>query len=302
MKISKLTLLGLILPALVIVAWLSMRFWPVNDSQVIDGGVLEEQNSATSSAVGNDLEPVAEQNNDDLFKLTQPEAGSIVTSPLVMSGQARGTWFFEASFPIRLEDASGNLIASTIGTASGDWMTEDFVPFLASLEFVVASDTEAVIIFQKDNPSDMREYDREVRVPVILKATKPDQMTVKVYFTNNILDPEVTCQKVFAVERQVTKTAGVARAALEELLKGASESEQVQGYSSNLNAGITINSLKIDGQTAYVDFDKQMEEGMGGSCRTAAIRAQIIETLRQFPTISEVVISVEGRTEDILQP
>jgi len=34
----------------------------------------------------------------------------------------------------------------------------------------------------------------------------------------------------------------------------------------------------------------------------AAIRAQIRETLKQFPTVDEVIISIDGRTEDILQP
>jgi len=41
---------------------------------------------------------------------------------------------------------------------------------------------------------------------------------------------------------------------------------------------------------------------VGGSCRVSAIRAQIIETLKQFSTVKNVVISINGRTEDILQP
>jgi V8-like Glu-specific endopeptidase len=36
--------------------------------------------------------------------------------------------------------------------------------------------------------------------------------------------------------------------------------------------------------------------------RVTAVRAQITETLRQFDTVNNVVISVEGRTEDVLQP
>ena len=34
----------------------------------------------------------------------------------------------------------------------------------------------------------------------------------------------------------------------------------------------------------------------------AAIRVQITETLEQFPTVDSVIISIDGRTEDILQP
>ncbi len=294
MKVSKIMLIGMGLPALLIICWLIIRFSPINS--------FLGQNRITDGLTKNDTPLVTPTNNDNLFKLTSPTSGSTVTSPLTLSGEARGTWFFEGSFPVRLEDVNGNVVTSTIATSSEEWMTEEFIPFLAYLDFSVTTDTQAIIVFQKDNPSDIRANDREVRVPVILKATEKEQMTVKAFFTNTILDPEMTCQKVFAVDRQVAKTTGVARSALEELLKGVNDSEKSKGYFSNLNTGITIKSLRIENKTAYVDFDKKIEEGIGGSCRTSAIRAQIIKTLQQFPTISDVVISVEGRTEDILQP
>jgi spore germination protein GerM len=45
-----------------------------------------------------------------------------------------------------------------------------------------------------------------------------------------------------------------------------------------------------------------LEFQVGGSCRVAAIRAQITDTLKQFPPVDEVIISIDDRTEDILQP
>jgi len=45
-----------------------------------------------------------------------------------------------------------------------------------------------------------------------------------------------------------------------------------------------------------------LEFQVGGSCRVAAISAQIMETLKQFPTVKDVIISINSRTEDILQP
>lgn len=51
-----------------------------------------------------------------------------------------------------------------------------------------------------------------------------------------------------------------------------------------------------------IDFDERLEFQVGGSCRVAAISAQIRETLKQFPQVKEVIISINGRTEDILQP
>jgi spore germination protein GerM len=53
---------------------------------------------------------------------------------------------------------------------------------------------------------------------------------------------------------------------------------------------------------AKVDFDKQIEYQLGGSCRVSALRSQIEETLKQFPTVHKVIISVDGRIDDALQP
>ena len=63
-----------------------------------------------------------------------------------------------------------------------------------------------------------------------------------------------------------------------------------------------IQSLTIENSVAKVDFDEQLEFQVGGSCRVTAIRAQIRETLKQFPIIDSVIISINGRTEDVLQP
>ncbi len=125
---------------------------------------------------------------------------------------------------------------------------------------------------------------------------------VKVFFGNNSLDPGVSCKEVFPVLRTIPKTDAVGRAAINELLLGPTDEERSAGYFTSVNPGVTLQSLRIASGTAYADFDETLEEGIGGSCRVAAIRWQIIETLKQFPTIENVVISINGRSEDILQP
>lgn len=125
---------------------------------------------------------------------------------------------------------------------------------------------------------------------------------VKVYFNNDKLDPEFSCNKVFPVEREIEKTEAVARAALEELFRGPTKEEKSRGFFTSINPEVKIQKLTIENGTAKVDFDEQLEFQVGGSCRVAAIRAQIRETLKQFPTVKEVLISINGRTEDILQP
>ena len=130
-----------------------------------------------------------------------------------------------------------------------------------------------------------------------------ETMTVKIFFGNSIFDPEILdCQKNFSVERTIPKTEAVARAALEQLLAGPTDEEKAEGYFTSINPGVKIQSLVIANGVANVDFDEQLEFQVGGSCRVAAIASEIRETLKQFSTVEDVVISINGRTEDILQP
>ena len=127
-------------------------------------------------------------------------------------------------------------------------------------------------------------------------------ITVKIFFGNVKDDPEVlNCEKVYSVERQVFKNKAKMQV-LEELLKGPTLEEQEKGYSTNINSGVNINSLVVENSIAKVDFDEQLEYQLGGSCRVSAIRSQITGTLVQFSEINDVIISINDRTEDILQP
>ena len=94
-----------------------------------------------------------------------PLADAIVTSPLTVTGKARGTWYFEASFPVRLLDDEGNELAVVPAQAQSDWMTKEYVEFSAVLTFTTTAKT-GTLVLQKDNPSGMPEYDRSVSLPV----------------------------------------------------------------------------------------------------------------------------------------
>lgn len=232
--------------------------------------------------------------------VSYPAENQIISSPLSIEGKARGTWFFEASFPIKLLDKDGNVIAAAIAEAQGEWMTEDFVPFKAKLSWNSLTQMSGTLIFEKDNPSGLLENAKEFRLPIIIGVS--DNIIVKAYFNNSNLDPEASCNKVFPVEREIPKTQAVARAAIEELLKGPIDEEKSQGFFTSINTGVKIQSLTIENGVAKIDFDEQLEFQVGGSCRVAAIRAEITQTLKQFPTVKNVVISINNRTEDILQP
>lgn len=110
--------------------------------------------------IGNELEKT------DLIRLDAPRPNQVITSPLEIHGQARGTWFFEGDFPIKLFNENDELIATSIAQAQGEWMTEGFVPFSADLVFDALADVRGTLILIKDNPSDKIELNDELRTPV----------------------------------------------------------------------------------------------------------------------------------------
>ncbi len=227
--------------------------------------------------------------------VTSPVANNRVDSPITVTGRAR---VFENQFNWRLKNAVGSVLleGSAMTNAQemgqyGDFTIKIPVPMNQGSSFIV----EVFDYSAKDGTlQDL------VRVSVALATT--ETATVKAFFMNDRLDPEVTCQKTFPVERQIIKTKEVAYLALTELLKGPTAAERAQDYGTSIPSGVKINSLNIRSGTAYVDFDGTLDYQVGGSCRVAAISHQIMATLMQFSSVKNVVISINGRTEDILQP
>jgi len=250
--------------------------------------------------IGNVLE------KKDLIQVTNLQVNQLIESPLFIEGEARGYWFFEASFPIKIFDENDFLLGITNAQALGDWMTEDFVPFRATLVFAVPSSQKGTLVLEKDNPSGLPENADELKFPVVFKEIQEigETMIVKISLSDSryVNEPYFDCSRTIAIEREVPKTQGVAKAAIEALLRGATEDEIAQGYVSNIPLGVRLQKITIENGVVKVEFDEQLEFQVGGSCRVAAIRAQIIQTLKQFPTVQEVIISINGRTEDILQP
>jgi hypothetical protein len=102
----------------------------------------------------------------NLIRVSVPAPGAVIESPLTVIGEARGIWYFEASFPIELHDAEGNVLKTIVAQAQDEWMTENFVPFTATLTFPSQPPGEGTLVFRKDNPSGFPEHDAELRIPV----------------------------------------------------------------------------------------------------------------------------------------
>src|SRR3989344_9274345 len=104
----------------------------------------------------------------DLVVLTRPIAGEYILSPVIIEGRARGTWFFEASFPIVIVDWDGLIIGQGIAQAQSEWMTTDYVPFRAEISFIKSVvKNNGWIILKKDNPSGLSQNDDAFEVAIV---------------------------------------------------------------------------------------------------------------------------------------
>jgi len=99
--------------------------------------------------------------------VSQPPSNTVVKSPLIVAGEARGTWFFEASFPVIITDKDRRIIGTGIAQAKNDWMTNDFVPFSGVVAFPPQkTGSKGFLIFKKDNPSGLAKNDAAVEIAV----------------------------------------------------------------------------------------------------------------------------------------
>lgn len=92
--------------------------------------------------------------------------GDTVSSPLTITGKARGVWYFEGSFPVELRDSNNVQLAIEPATAKTDWMTTDWVSFSTTLNFSASTTGTGILIFHRDNPSDNPALDESYQMVV----------------------------------------------------------------------------------------------------------------------------------------
>lgn len=117
-----------------------------------------------------DVAKIIYKNADkDMIEVQNIPAGVTVLPSFKVFGQARGTWYFEASFPIEVVAQGGMQIAIGHAQAQGDWMTEAFVPFIASVVITKTYSGPAMLILRNDNPSGDSARDASVEIPIVIQ-------------------------------------------------------------------------------------------------------------------------------------
>ncbi|OGY47604.1 MAG: hypothetical protein A2840_00245 [Candidatus Buchananbacteria bacterium RIFCSPHIGHO2_01_FULL_47_11b] len=233
---------------------------------------------------------------DSNIVVAAPLSNQELTSPVTVSGRAAVP---DGIVHLRLLDAANLVMAST--TVQALVPGPDWGPFQARLAFdrvTAPFGTLEVFIVNQNNQSE----ENMIRIPVRFAGFQ--QQTVTVYFSNSELDPnQIDCSVVYPVIREVSFTPQLIIASIGELLRGPTTKDQGLGYFTSIpQAGVQVQSLEVKDGTVYIDFNSALDEGVAGSCRVLAIRAQITETLKTFSDTDQVVISINGETEEILQP
>lgn len=240
-------------------------------------------------------ESVSESGN---VRVTEPASGGTVGLPLVIRGQARA---FENNVNWRLRDQDGTTLAEGFATADAPDVGQ-FGAFSVSSSYSQPRGTRGtrgtveVFTTSAENGS---EQDR-VSIPVSFDADAAS--SVRVFFSSTTSDPNTErCEITYPATRRIGTTSAPARAAIEELLKGPSDSERAAGMLTSIPGGVRLLGITISGGVARVNFSDELRAAAGGSCRVAAVRSQIESTLKQFSTVSSVVILVNGQG-DVLEP
>lgn len=287
-------------------------FW-VKNSQKPVACTVEAKICSDGSAVGRtgpncDFAPCPneENNKDNLIKVFSPVVNQVIQTPLLIEGEARGTWYFEASFQIELIDANGNILGTTIAQAQSDWMTENFVPFKAQLTFATPSTENGILILKKDNPSGLSENDDELQLPIHFNLSELPQRIINLYYYDSSKDKDVSgnimCSRngLEIIERSIPLTQTPIQDAIKLLLKGELTSqERDRGITTEYPlSGVELKSASLNNSVLTLTFTDPQNKTGGGSCRAGILWFQIEATAKQFPEVS----SVRFMPEELFQP
>jgi hypothetical protein len=175
----------------------------------------------------------------NLITVTTPAPGVAVKSPFEVRGKARGQWFFEASFPVKLLDGNGKEIAAVPAEAEGEWMTTEFVPFKAVLTFAKPATPTGTLVLEKDNPSGLPENAASVSIPVRFEAgtvsqaaCRPTGCSGQICSDQSVVStceysPVYACYKTAKCERQANGSCGwTDTAGLRQCIASANQSQK----------------------------------------------------------------------------
>lgn len=107
--------------------------------------------------------------SSDLIVVDLPYPGAVTGKTFSVMGKARGTWYFEASFPVKVLDKNGQVLWQGPAQAQSEWMTDDFVPFKVDVTVPTSYIGPATLVLNKDNPSGEPARDASISFPFTIE-------------------------------------------------------------------------------------------------------------------------------------
>lgn len=172
-----------------------------------------------------------------------------------------------------------------------------FGPFSVKVDYSADRGGPAVLEVYEQDAESGKEVNM-VRVPVVLpSAAAGKEKQIYIYYPNGSLEggAKTDCRAVYPVRRELPeRSVALARGALYYLLKGPTEEEEENGYLTRLPQGLRLLSLRLDSGVVRLDFSHHLNQ-IKKQCDAETARAQIEQTLAQFPTVNAVAVNVEGK-------
>ncbi len=126
--------------------------------------------------------------------------------------------------------------------------------------------------------------------PTTTSDVSGQPIQVSVYFTRS--------EKIGAAHRQIPYTKEVAKAAVEQLLKGPNVQEKEVGMFTAVPDGTLFLGVSVADKVATVDLSKEFESG-GGTLSMSLRLAQVVYTLTQFPSVEKVQFRLDGKPVEV---
>lgn len=298
---SKLKIVLILL--VVVVGFFALFYWLGGDDSP---GGSPVATTTPDNGNGTDNGGLPDPVGNSMIRVTSPLSGLTVSSPLRVTGEARGGWYFEADFPVRVLDANGRELGSAPAQAQGEWMTNDFVPFIATVTFSTSTTATGTLVLERSNPSGLPENAAEVRIPIRFSQTSAAQRSLVLYYYNEDKDKDasgnIICssQGLVAVERRAPVTLTPIQDTIKLLLRGElTLSEKARGITTEFPLpGVELSGANLAGGVLTLSFNDPGNRTSGGSCRAGILWAQIQATAKQFSGVD----TVRFQPEELFQP
>lgn len=200
-----------------------------------------------------------------------------LANPLTIAGTART---FENNVALRARNARGEVIAESFTTATGEMGQHN--PYRGTLWLTRVPGDRIIIEALEYSARDGSEQS-------VVRVERPFSVAnveVSLYL------PDAQCTRVEKRAHTMPKSVAMARLLVEALMRAPG---------TPFPKGSRVESVNLKNGVVTVDFNERLQN-VGGSCAAQMIRQSVTQTLRQLPSVREVVIKAGGSERLALQP